>query len=61
MQIKDPNSLLRYKQVKELVPMCKVTWYKLVKDGKIPKPLKIGRASYWKYADILSFIASLGA
>jgi prophage regulatory protein len=58
---KDQNSLLRFKQIKEIIPMCKVTWYKLVREGRVPKPVKIGRASYWRYKDILSFVDSLEA
>ncbi len=34
------------------------TFYRLVSDGEIPQPIKIGRAARWKSTDIATFVAS---
>ena len=46
--------LLRQKQVLELLPMAKSTFWAKVNEGIIPKPIKpFGPGmSYWRYEDI---------
>lgn len=55
----DKNALLRLKDVQKLIPLCKASIYNLVKDGILPMPLKMGKASFWKYDDIVDVINSL--
>jgi len=41
-----------------IIPVGKTTWWQGVKDGRYPKPIKIGpRTTVWRVEDILSFIA----
>jgi predicted DNA-binding transcriptional regulator AlpA len=46
-----------------LLPVGKTTIYKLVKEGRFPAPVKVlgGRASYWRYGDVLDAVARLEA
>jgi hypothetical protein len=37
------------------VPISKALWYRWVKDGLAPAPIKIGRASLWLAADVEEF------
>lgn len=59
---KDQNSLLRLKQVLEIIPVCKATFYNGIKAGYFPEPIKIEgcRASFWRYSDITRIIESWG-
>ena len=35
------------------IPVCKSTWWQGVKDGRFPKPQKLGpRTTVWKVEDI---------
>lgn len=59
MVTKDHNCLLRLKQVLELIPVCKASFYNGIKAGFYPQPLKIGRSSFWRYVDIVAVIEKL--
>lgn len=44
---------LRLPQVLEILPISKSTWWKGVKEGRFPKPVKLSeRTSAWSRADI---------
>ncbi|NCU27719.1 transcriptional regulator [Candidatus Nomurabacteria bacterium] len=58
---KDLNALLRLKQVLELIPQCKASFYNGIKRGIYPAPIKVGKSSYWRYRDIIAIIEGLGA
>ena len=52
------DRLLRIRQVIELFPVSRATWYLGVKEGRYPKPIKIGKRSVaWKLSDIQALIA----
>ena len=63
----DSHSLLRLKHIigdpskgePGLVPIGRTAWHKLVKAGKVPPPLKIGRIALWRRDDVLAFISTL--
>ena len=41
------------------IPVSKSTWWEGVKDGRVPKPLKLGtRITVWRAEDIHSLIAN---
>lgn len=41
------------------IPVSKSTWWQGVKDGRFPKPLKLGRrVTVWRVEDIRSLLAS---
>lgn len=50
--------LLRIKQVLELVPVSKSTWWKGVQTGQFPKPLKLTpRTTVWRWSEIQKMIS----
>lgn len=54
------TGFLRLPQVLELIPVGKSTWFAGVKNGKYPKPIKLGeRTSAWRVEDINSLIKEL--
>ncbi len=54
--------LIRLKQVLELIPIGKSTWWAGVKSGKYPKPIKLGaKTTLWKVEDIKALIEKLGS
>jgi len=53
----DPNRLLRLPDVLHLVPVSRSAWWKGVKEGKFPQPIKLAeRTTCWRYIDIVDFI-----
>ena len=43
------------------IPVGKSTWWQGVRDGRFPKPVKLGpRTTAWRVEDILALIARLG-
>lgn len=46
--------LIRLKQVLELLPISKSTWWDGIKKGIYPKPIKIGaRISCWRLGEVI--------
>lgn len=44
-----------------LIPVGKSCWWQGVKDGRFPKPVKLGpRITAWRVADIRDWIATAG-
>ena len=47
------KNLLRLPQVLKRYPVSKSTWWKGIREGKYPKPVKLSRrTSAWREADI---------
>jgi hypothetical protein len=45
-----------------IIPVGKSTWWQGVKDGRFPKPVKLGpRTTAWRVSDIRALIDELGA
>jgi prophage regulatory protein len=43
------------------IPVGKSTWWQGVKDGRFPKPVKLGpKTTAWRVEDIRALIARLG-
>lgn len=55
------GKLLRLPKVLDLVAMQRSAWYERVKDGRAPRPVRLGgsRAVAWREEEILSWIAEL--
>jgi predicted DNA-binding transcriptional regulator AlpA len=54
------TGFLRLPQVLELFPVSKSTWWAGCKDGRFPKPVKLGpRITAWRASDIFALIESL--
>lgn len=51
------SGFLRITDVLQLIPIGKSTWWAGVKDGRFPKPVKIGpRLTLWRAEDIRQLI-----
>ena len=48
--------------VEPLVPVSRTTLYELIKTGQFPAPVRLPgvRASFWRSADVMAFIAAAG-
>ena len=53
--VKD-EKLLRLKQVLEIIPVSKSSWWAGVRDGKYPASVKYGRSTFWLNSDIRALI-----
>jgi predicted DNA-binding transcriptional regulator AlpA len=54
------SGLLRLKQVLKLIPVSAATWWRGIKDGRYPKPVKLGpRMTCWLTSDIQALIDRL--
>jgi predicted DNA-binding transcriptional regulator AlpA len=55
------TGFLRLKQILELVPVSKSTWWLGVKTGRFPRQIKIGpNTSCWRVEDIRALIEGWG-
>jgi predicted DNA-binding transcriptional regulator AlpA len=52
--------LIRISDVVALTGIPKTTLYRLMSQGKFPKPQKFGRASYWKLSEVKRFLSDPG-
>lgn len=50
------KKLLRLKKVLAKVPFSKSHLHVLMREGNFPKPIKIGRNSFWKESDVDQWI-----
>lgn len=59
MPLKPAQSPYYLVDMKYITALLKVTnkWiYQLIKEGKFPEPIKLGRASRWKLIDVEAWI-----
>lgn len=53
---------LRIRQVLEIIPVCRSSWWQGVKEGRYPAPVRLGpRTTAWKRRDILALCERLGS
>lgn len=58
----EDKTLLRLPDVLRLIPLSRCSWYRGVKDGMYPAPVKIGiRSVAWRRTDILALIERLSS
>ena len=51
------TGFIRIKEVLKIFPIGRSTWWDGVKDGRFPKPVKLGeRTTAWKVEDIRALI-----
>ena len=44
-----------------IIPVSRATWYQGIKDGRFPKPIKLGeRISVWRVEDIRALVEPAG-
>lgn len=54
------ESFLRLPQVLAIIPISKSAWWQGCKDGRYPKPIKLGpRTTVWRSADIFALVRRL--
>ena len=51
-----PITLMRIPQILKVMPISKSKFWLMVQKGEIPKPIKIGRSSFWTIEQVQSFI-----
>lgn len=57
---KSSVTFLRLPQVLEIFPISKSSWWQGCKEGKYPKPLKLGpRTTVWRSTDIEKLVAEI--
>lgn len=53
---------LRLPQILEIIPVSKSAWWQGCKDGRFPKPVKLGpKTTAWKVEDIAALIERIGS
>ncbi len=59
-QILPETGFMRLHEVLKVFPVSKSTWWAGVKDGRYPKPIKLGpKMTAWRVEDIRKLIASI--
>lgn len=53
------DRLLRLSDVLAMVGLSRTDWYRRIRNGMAPKPLKLGSASRWRLTEIEAWMASL--
>jgi prophage regulatory protein len=53
------RKLIPLPAVLELVPIGRAYWYELVRDGKAPEPIKLGKRSLWLESEIAAWVERL--
>jgi prophage regulatory protein len=49
-------TLMRIPQILEVMPISKSKFWLMVQKGEFPKPIKIGRSSFWTIEQVQTFI-----
>ena len=58
--ILNETTFLRLPQVLAIIPVSKSAWWQGCKDGRFPKPVKLGpRTTAWRSSDIAALVAQL--
>ena len=53
---KSEITLMRIPQILEVMPISKSKFWLMVQKGEFPKPIKIGRSSFWTIDQVQGFI-----
>lgn len=56
-----PITLMRIPQILKVMPVSKSKFWLMVQKGEFPKPIKIGRASFWTLEQVQDFIRERSA
>ncbi|OYY15611.1 MAG: hypothetical protein B7Y67_09825 [Polynucleobacter sp. 35-46-11] len=49
-------TLMRIPQILKIMPISKSKFWLMVQKGEFPKPIKIGRSSFWTIEQVQAFI-----
>jgi prophage regulatory protein len=51
-----PITLMRIPQILKVMPVSKSKFWLMVQKGEFPKPIKIGRSSFWTIEQVQSYL-----
>jgi len=51
-----PITLMRIPQILKVMPVSKSKFWLMVQKGEFPKPIKIGRSSFWTIEQVQEFL-----
>jgi prophage regulatory protein len=51
--------LYKIKELVELLKISRATIYRKVSENEFPKPIKIGRGTFWRKEDITNWLQNL--
>jgi prophage regulatory protein len=51
-----PITLMRIPQILEVMPVSKSKFWLMVQKGEFPKPIKIGRSSFWTIEQVQAYL-----
>jgi prophage regulatory protein len=49
-------ALIRIPEILKVIPVSKSKFWLMVQKGEFPKPIKIGRSSFWTVEQVQTFI-----
>ncbi len=49
-------TLMRIPQILEIMPISKSKFWLMVQKGEFPKPIKIGRSSFWTTEQVQAYL-----
>lgn len=56
------SGFMRLPQVLQLIPVSKSAWWQGCRDGRFPKPVKLGpKTTAWRVEDIVALIERIGS
>jgi prophage regulatory protein len=56
-----PITLMRIPQILKVMPVSKSKFWLMVQKGEFPKPVKIGRSSFWTIEQVQAFLRERSA
>ena len=51
-----PIALMRMPQILKVMPVSKSKFWLMVQKGEFPKPIKIGRSSFWTIEQVQAYL-----
>ena len=56
------TGFMRLPQILQLIPISKSAWWQGCRDGRVPKPVKLGpKTTAWRVEDIAALIERIGS
>ena len=54
-----PDRYIRWKELEKIVPLCRMTVWRMCREGKFPLPIRISTsATAWNLREVEEFLAS---
>lgn len=52
------DRLIRYSELSKIIPVTRPTIWRWCREGKMPKPVRIGGGSFWNLREIEEWISN---